>query len=142
MEFTSFGKAIFWLALFFFASTALVYWPFNSWLEQQRVGELVLGAVGLAFLVGARQLHIGSVSKGLLLMAVLLGLISSLQAAYPLWALHEWSKTVGLIAVVLCCSMLFEKRGFVGALLVTIGVVTTVLAVQFLLFYLAALGKL
>lgn len=131
----------FWLsaaALVFFAGTALVYGPFNSWLEQQRVAELVLGGLALALLLPGNTLRISPRAGLLLALLFCFGLASSLSARYALWAFHEWSKSLGLFALVLLCAEFGRSPRFIQWVLLVAGCVVLVLALQFLLFYLAA----
>ena len=73
-------------AVLVFSSTSLSYWLFDySWLNQQRVGQLFLAAIGaFAWLVWSLKLSGQCLYPPLLLLiALLLGLVSSLFAQFP-----------------------------------------------------------
>ena len=135
---TGFARLIFCIALVFFSSTSLIYWPFNSWLEQQRVAELLLGGVSLFVLFVVRQLPVSRAAGYAVLFVCVAGLISALLAKYPLWALHEWAKVLGLLALMFYCARQGRNPDFLRFVLFLAGCVVIVLAAQFLLFYLAA----
>lgn len=145
MQISSFISGLSWRHIFpvvlviMFASTSLIYWPFtNSWLEQQRVAELILALFAcLSFaLIGFRK-PIRHVE--LIITAVFaLGLVSSLLAEYPLWAMKEWAKCLGLYLLAYWVAKQFSHpaaRHFLGAVVLT---VAALLALQFLAFYTSA----
>lgn len=122
-----------------FASTPLLSWPFRSWLEQQRVAELGLGVLSLLWLLNRRTLPVSPHVGRLLILLFAAGLLSSLLASHPDWALHEWSKSLGLFALLLLVTELGRQSVVVHRLLFLASCVAVLLAVQFGIAYLAAM---
>lgn len=124
-----------------FASTSVSYWLFGySWLEQQRITQLLLAATG-ALVLGAQTLQCNGsrIAPPLsLLVALLIGLISALLAQYPDWALKEWAKYTALVALLLCLGTLLKEESKQKILIGVLVMVSLILTTQFFAFYLAS----
>ena len=83
-----------------FAISPILYFPLtNSWLEQQRVAELLLIQIVCLFYFLKKNNFFSFFINILLLSIFAIGFISSVTAEYPLWALKEWGKSIGLFFV-------------------------------------------
>ncbi|WP_454254524.1 O-antigen ligase family protein [Pseudomonas sp. Marseille-Q8238] len=124
-----------------FSSTSLSYWLLDySWLEQQRITQLLLitfAAIALLFGYVRQSENIG-LPGGSLLVALLLGLISALFSQYPEWALKEWAKYTASIALIVYLGHVLRQTAAQQVVLFILLFTSAVLALQFLAFYLAS----
>lgn len=122
-----------------FVSTSLIHWSLtNSWLDQQRIAELVL--VLCACLSFALAGFSKPVNRAELVITTIfiLGVASSLLAEYPLWAMKEWAKCLGLYLLAYWVARQYSHAAgkyFLGLVML---IISALLAVQFLAFYASA----
>ncbi len=129
----------FFMVLCFFSSSAVVYWFFaGSWLEQQRVFELLMILCALFSFLCLGHVRVDSGVCKLWAGIFLIGAISSVFSRYPVWAGYEWSKSVGLFFLVLIGGRVFAEEKFRIAVLAIIVLLSLFLAYQFFLFYVMA----
>jgi O-antigen ligase len=135
-------KLLFLFISIFFASHLFYYGLAFSWLEQQRIAELILGvfACGLWFFsrLNLSRFQSPPVFFPILLLIFVLGLLSSLYAMYPAWALKEWAKFVGLAALAWCIGRHFQVQAAQKALLILFVAVLALSTVGFFAFYAAS----
>lgn len=124
-----------------FAISPILYFPLtNSWLEQQRVAELLLIQIVCLFYFLKKNNFFSFFINILLLSIFAIGFISSVTAEYPLWALKEWGKSIGLFFVAfVVADYIKENKNGRDILLLTILAISFLLAFEFLNFYLAAI---
>nr|WP_288454948.1 O-antigen ligase family protein [uncultured Pseudomonas sp.] len=130
-----FRSIIFALAFGVFASTCAEAWVFGlDWHDQQRVGELVFIGVALLFFVAtpACQFYI---SCRTIVLVFFLGLVSVALSEYPLWAVREWGRSVGLFAVVVMVGALGRDVRVQQAVLYTLALIALLLAGMFFTYY-------
>lgn len=94
-------KLLLALVVLLFSTSCFYYWGLNSWLEQQRVFELALLALACLLFTTQKQLRLPLTAVWLLVAIFFVGWLSSSAAAYPEWAVKEWAKSFGLLALVL-----------------------------------------
>jgi len=127
--------------LIVFSSTSISYWLLDySWLEQQRIAQLLLViSASIALLLGysRRSVTLNSPSDALLL-ALFLGLISALFSQYPQWALKEWAKYASSVALILYLGHILRQTVAQQLVLFILLATSVVLTVQFFAFYLAS----
>ena len=107
------------VAVFVFAAPNIDFFPSLQWHDGQRLAQLLLLAVVLAtFLIpgiwrdvaGTWVLLPPSV-RGALALVFILGIVSTIQAPLPRWALLEWSLFWLLIVLVLFIAGQFRQHG-------------------------------
>ena len=127
--------------LIVFSSTSLIYWLLDySWLEQQRIAQLLLViSASIALLLGySRRSVTLSSPSGALLLALFLGLISALLSQYPQWALKEWAKYASSVALIIYLGHILRQTVAQQLVLFILLATSVMLAVQFFAFYLAS----
>ncbi|SDF38434.1 O-antigen ligase [Pseudomonas seleniipraecipitans] len=122
-----------------FCFSAIGMWHLGyGWHDQQRFYQILLlcACAPLAALLPQAALS----GAALLLLAGLftLGLYSSLLAAWPEWALREWSRYVGLLLLALVASGLRVRAAWEYFILWAMAAVGFIHAYQFLVYYLMA----
>jgi len=129
------------LALIFtsFCLSAIETWHLEyGWHDQQRIYQLLLlcACAPLAALLPQAALP----RPALLLLAglLLLGLCSVALAAWPEWALKEWSRYAGLLLLALLVSGLTARPTWQNFILWAMAAVGFIHAFQFLVYYLMA----
>lgn len=139
LNYNSFIHRFFFLLFLIFASTSLSYWLFDySWLEQQRITQLLMAAFGaLAWLLMQVRSPFPQAPLPLLL-ALGLGLVAVVCAKYPEWALKEWAKYVAMIGMLLYLGLLLRDESKQKNVLAVLLIVSVILTVQFFAFYLAS----
>lgn len=109
-----------------------------TWHDQQRIYQLLLllACAPLAVLLPQAPLP----RPALLLFAglIFLGLCSSMLAAWPQWALKEWSRYGGLFLLAVAVSGLAKRPTWQSALLWAMAVAGFIYAFQFIISYLTA----
>lgn len=130
------------LAVFIlFVSTSLSYWLLDySWLEQQRITQLLMTACGaLAWLITHMRSSRPQTNLSLsLLLALVLGLFATICSKYPEWAIKEWAKYTATIGMLLYTGALLRNESKQRVILAMLLVASLVLTVQFFAFYLAS----
>lgn len=127
------------LSILIFSSTAIEIWlPGLGWHDQQRIYQLVLlGAA--AIMLFFRPIAALPPLAFLLLVGVFgIGLISALLAEWPLWALKEWDRYVGLTILALLLGRIARKPWITLAVLTLMAAVGFLHAFQFVVYYSAA----
>lgn len=127
--------------LIVFSSTSLSYWLLDySWLEQQRITQLLLVVYASVALLLGYLLRAGTfvLPSNMLLLAFFLGLISALLSQYPQWALKEWAKYACSLALILYLGHILRQETAQQLVLFVLLVTSVVLAVQFFAFYVAS----
>lgn len=127
--------------LLVFSSTSLSYWLFDySWLEQQRITQLLLVlAASVALLLGyLRRPDVFPPPSNAVLLAFILGLASALLSQYPQWALKEWAKYASSLAMIIYLGHVLRQTAAQQVVMLVLLVTSVLLAVQFLAFYLAS----
>lgn len=139
INFNSFVNSFFFALFLIFSSTSLSYWLFDySWLEQQRITQLLMAAFGaLAWLFMQVRSPFPQAPLPLLL-ALGLGLVAVFCAKYPEWALKEWAKYVAMIGMLLYLGLLLRDESKQKNVLAVLLIVSVILTVQFFAFYLAS----
>ena len=139
INFNDVVRYLFFALLFIFASTSLSYWLFDySWLEQQRITQLLMIACGaLAWLIVQVRSPLPQISLPLLL-ALGLGLLAAVCAKHPEWALKEWAKYTAMIGALLYLGLLLRDESKQTIVLAVLLLVSVILTVQFFVFYLAS----
>jgi len=124
-----------------FSSTSLSYWLLDySWLEQQRITQLLLVLFASLVVVSGyfrSSSPVISPSRALLL-ALVLGLVSALLSQYPDWALKEWAKYASSVALIFYLGHILRQASAQQLVLFMLLVTSIILAVQFYAFYLAS----
>lgn len=132
-------KIYFLLVLSALLLVSVLYAGFSDlgWHDQQRVYQSLLLCLAALFWLFNSPKHSVLASKtGLLFWLVLgLGLLSSLLAAYPVWALKEWGRYAGLLILVWLLAAYAQERWFATALLGLLALIAFLLAFQFLVLY-------
>ncbi|UCJ16960.1 O-antigen ligase family protein [Pseudomonas sp. MM211] len=127
------------VSICFFSSTAVVYWFFsNSWLEQQRIFQLLLLLVVLSVFLVLGRARLDEKLCVPWMLVFMLGAVSSIFAQYPIYGFYEWSKAVGLFFLVLTGGTFFSEKRWLVAVLFVASILCFLLAYQFILFYLMA----
>ncbi|WP_278398099.1 O-antigen ligase family protein [Stutzerimonas kunmingensis] len=109
-----------------------------SWHDQQRIYQLLLLCT-CAFLVTLiPQAALPRLALFLLSGLLLLGLCSSMLAAWPEWALKEWSRYAGLIILALAIGGLAARPIWLNFVLWAMAAIGFIHAFQFLVYYLMA----
>jgi len=124
-----------------FSSTSLSYWLLDySWLEQQRITQLLLVSVAsTALLLGyLRHPGIFAAPGNIVLLALILGLSSALLSQYPQWALKEWAKYMSSVALIFYLGHVLRQTAAQQVVLFILLITSALLAVQFFSFYLAS----
>jgi len=127
--------------LLIFSSTSLSYWLLDySWLEQQRITQLLLvlaasARILLSYLRGPS--HFAQPGNAVLL-AFVLGLASALVSQYPQWALKEWAKYASSLALIVYLGHALRQTAAQQVVLLILLTTSALLAVQFFAFYLAS----
>lgn len=129
------------LALLFtaFCFSAIQTWhPGYSWHDQQRIYQLLLLCACAPMGILLPQTTLPRPALFLFSSLLLLGMCSSTLAAWPEWALKEWSRYAGLIMLALVVGGLAGRptgQSFIVWAMATAGLIH---ALQFLLYYLMA----
>lgn len=130
---------VLFLVVLLFSSTTFFYWTLQySWLEQQRIAQLIMVFVGAGCWMAAWRQGEGIFSWGLLL-ALFLGFFSSLLATYPDWALREWSKYVGSLALLFFLGFYLKVELHQKILIFVLLATTAILVWNYFVFYFIAL---
>ncbi len=125
--------------LILFSFSAIQTWHLGySWHDQQRIYQLLLlcGCAPLAAFLP--QVTLSRATLLLLAGLLLLGLCSSTLAAWPDWALKEWSRYGGLLLLTLLIGSLAERSIWQSFILCAMAAVGFIHALQFLVYYLMA----
>ncbi|WP_413044245.1 O-antigen ligase family protein [Pseudomonas sp. YJ42] len=127
--------------LFVFSSTSVSYWLLDySWLEQQRITQLLLvTAASAALLLGyIRYPGVFPAPSNIVLLAFILGLNSALLSQYPQWAFKEWAKYAASLALMIYLGHVLRQMAAQQVVLFLLLTTSVLLAVQFFAFYLAS----
>lgn len=127
--------------LLFFSSTSVIYWSLEySWLEQQRIAQLLLvAAASVTVLLGyLRRPCAFPLTGNTMLSAFILGLASALSSQHPQWALMEWAKYGASLALIIYLGHALRQEAAQQVVLLILLVASALLAVQFIAFYLAS----
>lgn len=127
--------------LIVFSSASLSYWLLDySWLEQQRITQLLLVLfASLVVVLGYWRNSSPIAFPGrALLLALVLGLVSALLSQYPEWALKEWAKYASSMALIFYLGHILRQVSAQQLVLFILLATSVVLAVQFYAFYLAS----
>lgn len=124
-----------------FGISAVAYFSLtNSWLEQQRVAEILLIlSVPFVYFVKEKYCFLSNKLNIAVIAIFWVGCISSLLSEYPVWAFKEWAKTVGLFFVALGIASSSRNEKFTDYLMGVILCISFLLSFEFLNFYIAAL---
>lgn len=86
------------LVMSFSLSAIEVWHPRFAWHDQQRVAQLILlGGAALILLMQGPHMFLPHWAFYTVVCILTLGLVSSLMAEFPLWALKEWARYAGLV---------------------------------------------
>lgn len=126
------------LALFIllFAFASIDIWhPGLTWHDQQRIYQLVLlGAASILLLVQPVS-TLPPLAFILLVAVFCIGLTSVLQAEWPLWALKEWGRFVGLTILSLLLGSVARQHRIAVAVLGLMAAIGFLHAFQFIVYY-------
>ncbi|MCG6539983.1 O-antigen ligase family protein [Pseudomonas sp. KSR10] len=109
-----------------------------SWHDQQRIYQLLLLCTCAPLAALLPQAALPRLALSLLSGLILLGLCSSMLAAWPEWALKEWSRYTGLIILALAVGGLAMRPTWLKFVLWAMAAVGFIHAFQFLVYYLMA----
>lgn len=127
------------LVLIAFCFSAVQIWHLGyTWHDQQRIYQLLLLCACAPLAALLPQTMLPRPVKALLAGLVLLGLCSSLLAAWPEWALKEWSRYVGLTLLILTVGGMSGHTAWQSYILWAMASVGFIHAFQFLVYYLMA----
>ncbi|MCW2294347.1 O-antigen ligase [Pseudomonas sp. BIGb0408] len=104
-------------AVCFSATSIFIIFPGYGWHDQQRIGQIILCVFSLAVIFSTPRLK---VSPGLVAAGgavFFLGILSCFNSRYPVWALIEWARYLGLFGVVLLVSFFSVSFSFQRVLL-------------------------
>lgn len=132
------GVGWFFFLLVFFALTALCNVYVYDWHDQQRLGQLFLMVGSLPILVFFKQKELSASVLVAMALIFLLGLCSSLQAEWPIWALKEWARYFGLVLLFVLLGGLFQAERTQCFVLLCVSIVGAVQALEFIVLYLSA----
>lgn len=136
---TAVAYSILAMLLTAFCFSAIESWhSAYSWHDQQRIYQLLLLCACAPLAALLPQAVLPRPALFLLSGLVLLGLCSSLLAAWPEWALKEWSRYVGLIILALAAGGLTGRPTWLNFALWAMAAVGFIHAYQFLIYYLMA----
>lgn len=124
-----------------FSSTSLSYWLLDySWLEQQRITQLLLVLFASLVVVFGYLRSSGPVTLPgrALLFALVLGVVSALLSQYPEWALKEWARYASSVALIFYLGHILRQVSAQQLVLFILLATSVILAVQFYAFYLAS----
>lgn len=124
-----------------FSSTSLSFWLLDySWLEQQRITQLLLVfSASTALLLGYLRGPSSFAPPGnAVLLAFILGLASALLSQHPQWALKEWAKYASSLAMIVYLGRALRQTAAQQVVLFILLITSAMLAVQFFSFYLAS----
>lgn len=122
-----------------FCFSAVALWSSGyTWHDQQRISQLLLLCICALLAVLVPQAHLPRSALLLLAGLLLLGLLSSVLADYPLWALKEWSRYGGLVLLALIVGGLKGRPTWQSSILWMMAIVGFIHAFQFLVAYAAA----
>ncbi|AFN76864.1 pilus biogenesis protein [Stutzerimonas stutzeri DSM 10701] len=124
-----------------FSSTSLSYWLLDySWLEQQRITQLLLVfSASTALLLGYLRDPSSFAPPGnAVLLAFVLGLASALLSQHPQWALKEWAKYASSFAMIAYLGHALRQTAAQQVVLFILLITSAMLAVQFFSFYVAS----
>ncbi|WP_413970764.1 O-antigen ligase family protein [Stutzerimonas stutzeri] len=121
-----------------FCLSAIETWHSGyGWHDQQRIYQLLLLCACAPLTVLLPQATLPRLAQLLLTGLFFIGLCSSLLAAWPEWALKEWSRYAGLIVLALTVSGVTGRSTRIFVLW-TMAAVGFIHAFQFLVYYLMA----
>jgi len=101
------------LVLAAFYLSAIQTWHLGyGWHDQQRIYQLLLLCAFAPLPALLPQSALPRLAQFLLIGLLLLGLCSSLLAAWPQWALKEWSRYAGLILLAIAVSGLAGRTAW------------------------------
>lgn len=106
-----------------------------GWHEQQRILQLVLLVLILPGILWEPLASPGRLAGSLLLGMLVLGLLSSLLAVWPGWALRELAVFAGLVLLVLRVGAALRQPGIQRVVLAILLLIGSLNALQFLGFY-------
>lgn len=134
-------KAIFLVATLLFATAIFSLWiPNYSWHDQQRLLQLllILAALPLYYSIGGARL-LPTPIVGLLGVLFISGFIASLMAEYPIWALREWGRYLGLLLLTITVAHLCRSKAYwYWGILALLTFALFFNGYQFLVYYLMA----
>jgi len=128
----------FFTLLILFALTALGGGGYYDWHDQQRLGQLVFLLGMLPMIFFSTHIKISASTFVSVCLLFFFGLLSSMQAEWPLWALKEWSHYMGLLLISLVLGGLIRSESAQFLVFGCMVVVGAVQAFRFLVFYLSA----
>lgn len=125
--------------VFFFSLSSSYVWHSNFiWHDQQRIYQLILLGFSV-ILAGFKSVALLPARASLLLFVVFfLGLISTLFAELPFWALKEWGRYAGLTILVLLLGSFAQHPRLTIAVLGLMASIGFLHAFQFVVYYSAA----
>lgn len=125
------------ISLFVFSFSSLDLWhPRVDWHDQQRIYQLVLLVVAAIVLLFSGQAGLPRSAFLVLAIIFVLGFLSAASADWPLWALKEWGRYLGLLMLVLVVGFLVGRRSwFAIYALALIAGVGFLHAFQFVAYY-------
>lgn len=134
---------IFFILIFIaFSASSIDIWNNNfEWLDQQRMYQLILLCAGsLGFFFTTSQTIPKKIAL-ILLSIFLLGLVSSLAADYPSWALKEWGRYLALTLWVILLGQLARKQWFSLAIIYALAAAGFISAFQSIIYYISAFAS-
>lgn len=122
-----------------FCLSAIDTWhPGYTWHDQQRIYQLLLLCVCASLAVLLPQAILPRPALLLFAGLIFLGLCSSMLAAWPKWAIKEWSRYGGLLLLALTVGGLSKRPSWQSFALWAMASVGFIHAFQFLVYYLMA----
>lgn len=137
-------KKLYLIVIFFIALGSVSGFHNYGWSDQQRIYQLLLIVFSSLFYLPLLSSHLAYVkteqlTSVSLLILFLLGLISSFLAEYPIWALKEWGRYVGLFLTTTLIVYCAKKYYFYRSILYLLFLITLLNAFQFAVYYLTAI---
>jgi len=123
-------------SFFLFFLSSVVSWNDNwEWHDQQRFFQIVLLCVVLASSCFLRFSGFPRWVSASLALVFFVGAVSSINAAYPIWAFVEWGRYVALCVLVMQVSLWAGSPKCRDFFIFSIAVLAGLSAYQFLVFY-------
>jgi O-antigen ligase len=132
----AFVVLLFLISLFVFSFSSLDLWhPRVNWHDQQRVCQLILLVVASVMLLFVGQARLPPYAFLMLAVVFFLGFFSAVLADWPLWALKEWGRYLGLLILALVVGFVARRSWFGVYVLGLVAGVGFLHAFQFIAYY-------
>lgn len=106
-----------------------------GWHDQQRVYQLIVLSVACLAILTISLQPLPHLAAPILLIIFVIGIISSLNSAWPIWAFKEWARYLSLTLLAVLIGTLARNINLQRLIVWLLAVTASFLAFQFLLFY-------